>query len=289
MDSAAATFGALTLAQALLWAPRYARARAAGQWWLWPFAVALIAAAAGGIVDWRGLLALLTLAGACHLARSRRSSSVGVTAQLVMLASSAALLLHVVPGFNNPVVLDGVVLAPDSAPYTKYLNFDKGVAGLLLLGIYTPEQPATDQGLARWRGSSWRFAILAIVVMTLTLAFGFVRWDPKLPAWWPLWLWSMVSLTALPEEAIFRGVAQSWLTRRLGDTARSATLAAVIAGTLFGLAHAAGGPTYVGLATVSGIGYGAIYAHARSIGSAIAAHTALNAIHFLLFSYPALA
>ncbi len=56
----------------------------------------------------------------------------------VMLAMAAALLLHAVPGFANPRVLDGVTLSLDSAPYTKYLNFDKGVVGLLLLGLYAP-------------------------------------------------------------------------------------------------------------------------------------------------------
>ena len=45
---------------------------------------------------------------------------------------------------------------------------------------------------------------------------------------------------------------------------------------------------YVILALVSGIGYGWIFASTRSIGAAIAAHTALNTIHFALFSYPSL-
>ena len=281
-------FAALTLAQFTLWAPHVSASRAGG-WWIWPFALALVAAAASGIVDARGLLSFLILAGACHLARTARAGTLRILSLAVMLATSAALLLHIAPGFDNPLVLDDVVLARDSAPYTKYLSFDKGVVGLFLLGLYTPDLPAGDRGIERWRGFAWRFALLAIVVMTLTWVFGYVRWDPKLPSWWPLWLWSMVSLTALPEEAIFRGVAQSWIAQRLGNHTHAGILAAVIAGTLFGLAHAAGGLTYVILAALSGIGYGWIFASTRSIGAAIAAHTALNAIHFALFSYPSLA
>jgi membrane protease YdiL (CAAX protease family) len=102
----------------------------------------------------------------------------------------------------------------------------------------------------------------------------------------------MVFLTALPEEALFRGVVQEWVAHGLAGRwqARKAGLvAAVVVGALFGLAHAAGGPAYVVLAAVAGIGYGWIYAETRSIGAAIAAHAGLNAIHFVFFSYPSLA
>ena len=58
---------------------------------------------------------------------------------------------------------------------------------------------------------------------------------------------------------------------------------------LFGVAHLAGGAVYVALAAVAGIGYGWIYASTRSIAAAILAHAGLNTVHFLLFSYPALA
>jgi hypothetical protein len=98
----------------------------------------------------------------------------------------------------------------------------------------------------------------------------------------------MVFLTALPEEALFRGVAQTWIARRLGETPRASMAAALSAGMLFGLAHAGGGLLYVALATVAGIGYGWIFAATRSIGAAVAAHAGLNAIHFLFFSYPSL-
>ena len=53
-----------------------------------------------------------------------------------------------------------------------------------------------------------------------------------------------------------------------------------------GLAHAAGGWLYVLVASLAGIGYGWIYASTRSIAWAIVAHAGLNAIHFLVFTYP---
>jgi membrane protease YdiL (CAAX protease family) len=194
-----------------------------------------------------------------------------------------------VPGFDNPRVIDHVVLGRDAEPYTKYLNFDKAVAGLFLLGIYVPERVARDEGGQHAVGVLWRLAILVAVVMGLSLAVGYVRWDPKLPSWWPVWLWSMVLLTALPEEAIFRGVLQSWVAERLGEIPHAATLAAVIVGAAFGVAHLAGGGSYVLLAAVAGTGYGWIYARTRSIGAAIAVHAGLNTVHFFLFTYPSVA
>ena len=212
-----------------------------------------------------------------------------IATHAIMFATCASLFLHVVPGVDNPRVVTDVVLGPGSVPYTKYLNFDKGIAGLFLLGIYASDQPAADEGWRHAGGFLWRFAIVVAVVIALSLALGYVRWDPKLPLWWAVWTWSMVFLTALPEEALFRGVVQSLIMRRLGGTGRAATAAIVMAGMLFGVAHLAGGPLYAAIASAAGIGYGWIYASTRSIGAAVAAHAGLNTIHFLFFSYPALA
>lgn len=203
-------------------------------------------------------------------------TAVRIVAHALLLLVCAALFLHRVPGYENPQV-DG-----------RYLNFDKGLAGLILLAVYARDVVRHDEGLRHVGGFLWRFAILVAVLMALAAAIGYVRWDPKLPLWWPTWMLSMVFLTALPEEALFRGVAQTSIERWLGPRPSATAIAVVIAGMLFGVAHLAGGPAYVVLATVAGIGYGWIYASTRSIAAAIAAHAGLNAVHFLFFSYPSL-
>jgi uncharacterized protein len=262
--------------------------------------VACAAAFAAGIVELRGLVAVAVLVALCLWARRDSRVPWAIVANSSMLALCAAFFVHVLPGFDNPVVVDAEVLGRGSLPYTKYLNFDKGIAGLLLLGLAVAPWPRATGARDRRADMALtlgRLALLVGIVMALSLAFGYVRWDPKLPSWAPLWLWSMVFLTALPEEALFRGVVQSALERWMASR-RHATLVAhrryarwaaiVVAGVLFGVAHAAGGPLYVLLASVAGIGYGWIYATTRSIAWAIAAHAGLNTVHFLLFSYPAL-
>jgi len=281
-------FAVLTLALAAVWAPRVSASTRAGLFWTVPGAVAAVLGLAGGLIDVGALFVLLFLAGACAVARRAGGRAIAVAAHVMMFAACAGLFLHVVPGVDNPRVISAEVLGPGSVPYTKYLNFDKGMAGLFLLGIYASDQPAADEGLRHAVAFLWRFAIVVTVVMALSLAVGEVRWDPKLPPWWAVWTWSMVFLTALPEEALFRGVGQSLITKGLGGTDRAATMAIVIAGVLFGLAHLAGGQTAVALAAAAGLGYGWIYLSTRSIGAAIAAHAGLNAIHLLFFSYPGL-
>jgi membrane protease YdiL (CAAX protease family) len=285
----AGAFAALTLALVALWAPRVSASPHAALFWTFPGVLAAALGLAGGLIDVRALLVLLFFAGACTAAARAGGRPVAIATHAIMFAACAALFLHVVPGVDNPRVVSNVVLGPGSAPYTKYLNFDKGIAGLLLLGIYASDQPAADEGSRHAAGFLWRFAIVVVVVMALSLALGHVRWDPKLPPWWAVWTWSMVFLTALPEEALFRGVVQSLITKPFGGTDRAAAAAIVIAGMLFGVAHLAGGATYVAVASAAGIGYGWIYASTRSIGAAVAVHAGLNAIHFLFFSYPALA
>ena len=261
---------------------------------------------AAGVLTPAGGLALTLFALLCIAARRARGTARTVVAHVALVVACAALFVHVVPGFHNPLLLS-VTTSPDAVPYIKFLNFDKAMAALLLLGIYMPERvrakrltttpvvvaPAGADHEAVWRAFAWRFAAMVVVVGAATLAAGYARWDPKLPSWWPAWLWSMVFFTALPEEVLFRGWLQTGIASRLrdsrlGGSGRAEATAIIGAGALFGLAHAAGGPVYVVLATAAGIGYGWIYASTRSLVCAVAAHAGLNTMHLLFFTYPAL-
>lgn len=284
-----AVFAALAAAMVLAWAPRVSSSRWARLFWLVPFAAVLVLIQ-DTLVTSRGLLAIFALTMACRYGEEAPEGALRGFALAVMLALSAALLAHAAPGFSNPRVLDGVRLSADAAPYTKYLNLDKGIAGLLLVAMHAQLRairlPFTGTHVRALTG----FAVIAIVVMTLTVAAGYARWDPKLPDWSPVWLFSMVFLTALPEEALFRHVVQGGLHTWLGPEAQRGAhwLPLAVSGVLFGLSHLAGGWTYVALATVAGLGYGWIYAVTGSLAAAVLAHAGLNTLHFLWFTYPAL-
>jgi uncharacterized protein len=283
------TFVALAAAMVALWAPRVWFSPHARSLWVLPFAVALLAAQAAAIVTTPGLIAMFVLITATRVGYHAPDGGLRGFALALMLALSGGLLLHAVPGFDNPRLIDGVRLSADAEPYTKYLNFDKGVLGLFLLGLFAPERALRRAPRGATGAVTWRFAVVALVVMALTVAAGYARWDPKLPAWWPAWLASMLCFTALPEEAVFRHVIQGGLQTWLGPTQQSRWTALAAAAALFGLAHVGGGWVYVALATVAGLGYGLVYAITGSIVAAILAHTALNTLHLVFFTYPSLA
>jgi membrane protease YdiL (CAAX protease family) len=64
-------------------------------------------------------------------------------------------------------------------------------------------------------------------------------------------------------------------------------LAVTVSALLFGAAHLGGGVRYGILAGIAGIGYAWAYHRTQRIEAAILVHIALNAVHFIGFTYPA--
>ena len=208
---------------------------------------------------------------------------------LALLVVVGTLLLgtHALAGFRNPLIADDLVITPGASAYTLYFNFDQTIAGIVLLGIGSVPLIAT---LNEWR-AAWRRAAPLIVVnmgiaMLLSMALGYVAFQPK---WTPFfWVWAVTNLllTCLSEEAVFRGFIQRELHDALGGRRYAGAIAVSASAILFGLAHFAGGWRYVLLATIAGAGYAIVFQRTGRIEMSILAHFILNAMHFLLFTYP---
>jgi membrane protease YdiL (CAAX protease family) len=290
------TFGLLTLALAAMWLPPGKRALEAESWRraFLPSMMALVAAVGCALyaqfLDWRGVLAIVAMGAASWGAyRPRMSATVRLLSIAGVLVLAAGLSLHVVPGFDNPKILSGAVLSPDALPYSKYLNFDKAVTGLFLLAF-------GEQLISRrreWVDMLRRTAPVMVgtvgVVLVLSFALGYVRFQPTPPPFLLFWSWTNLFFTCIAEEAIFRGFVQRGLERGLASYRFGAHTALLSASVLFGLAHWAGGPRYILLATVAGIGYGLAMRKSGRIEGAIATHFFLNFLHYTFFTYPALA
>ena len=76
------------------------------------------------------------------------------------------------------------------------------------------------------------------------------------------------------------------MSRIVANRLRWKWLPLLAASVLFGLAHAAGGPVLIVVATMAGAGYGLAYAISGRVEAAIVAHVTLNSLHFLFFTYP---
>jgi uncharacterized protein len=182
-------------------------------------------------------------------------------------------------------VLNAVKFSKDSLPFTMYLNFDKALAGVLLLA----NLPLNDSR-EEWKQSfRWAFIVLpalVVVLLPITYLMGYAHWNPKFPEASLTWTLNNLLFVAMAEEALFRGFIQSRCERWIGKYHWLGPV--IVAAVLFGTVHYVGGWQYVMLATLAGIGYGIAFQKTKSIEAAIFTHFLFNAVHFFLFSYPAL-
>ncbi len=253
--------------------------------WTLPFVLAVLLGLRFGVVTWPGLLALVALIVAARLSLTRSWPSRGVYT-FFAVAIALVVALHLAPGFNNPKLFDSVRLSGDAAPFTQYLNFDKGAAGLVLLWAYGARARSLPE-LGRVLRVALPFAACTtIAVIVLGLGLRYVRLDLKLPELAVAFLATNLLFTCVAEEAFFRGFLQERLTRLAGSRPSSRWLPPVVSALLFGFAHAGAGSMYLILATVAGLGYSMAYAATRRVEAAVITHFAVNATQFLGFTYP---
>jgi membrane protease YdiL (CAAX protease family) len=246
----------------------------------------------GLAVLWLGLLAIFAIRFrmARDLPRSGQATALQVLFGIGTAVLTLAIALLILPGFPRLTLTEAARLTPDALPYGIGLGFSKVAPAILILGIINTVRVRSWRELfvVLRRGLPIWMVTVATVIM-LTMAMGYVRFEPK---WMSLFLvWAVVNLffTCLSEEAFFRGFVQHELARAGSNTPRAALVAISMSAVLFGLAHFAGGWTYVIAGIVAGAGYGLAYHLTARIEAAMAVHFALNATHFLLFTYPALA
>ncbi len=204
---------------------------------------------------------------------------------------SLGLAFHLFPGFNNWRIVSNMHISPSAHPYNLWLNFDKPFIGLFALAWSIP--------LLRSRFDIKRVARITIpmtifgvaVMMLLSLNIGIVKWDPKIPTILFIWLIDNLIFVAIPEEAFFRGFFQKEVARWLGSGLWASVGAVFATSLFFTLLHVKWVPSipFLCLVFIAGVIYGTIYEVTKSIESSIFCHFALNAVHFLLYTYPALA
>lgn len=273
MSVAIFVFAVLAVLAAWLPIGRYGRLGLAG--------VVGVAGFGLGVIGWAGLAALLVLLLlAWRLQPDERAVS-GLVFALLALALGFGLL----PGFAQVVVFGPEAIKPGSEAYVRGVSLGLVAITLLLLAMH----PLAD----RW-ASAVRAIRLGVGVGLLTampaLGAGYLLGDlafaPGLPgaAFILTWLGGQV-LTLAMEEGFFRGFLQRHLARHV-----PVAVAIVLAGVLFGLAHFAGGLSWIIGASIAGVGYGIAYhLGGARLEASMAAHLTVNLLHLSLFSYPMLA
>lgn len=267
-------------ATVLLWRDR---TRSAG---LWAIGAGYALASLVGQLSAPVVFPLAALSAAGWAVVRGRSPWVRAAGHGLFILTAVALRLHVAPGFNNPVALDGVVSA-GAPPFKAYLNLDKTMSAVWVVACVAWLDTAGPT--LRRAGAGVLIGLVSFALLAaLALGVGAVRPDPKLPE--VTWLWALnnVVLVCFAEEVFFRGYVQAGLARLLHGRRGSDWIAIAAAALLFGFSHVGQGLTMQLLSVVAGVGYGLAYKRAGLVG-AIAAHATLNVAHFLLLTYPGLA
>jgi membrane protease YdiL (CAAX protease family) len=278
-------FGLLLVAVVGLWVHRTV--------WMGALAAAVAAGYVTGALHgfaalWIGIL--LALALGFTRAKAGQNSALQIVAGVAFFLFALVMGLELLPGMPRTVVIDPVRLSPDALPWGLGLAFPKVIGGIFILGLIHEGRVRSWRELGEvLRRTAPVFVLTVVAVMLCALALGYVRFDAK---WTPLFLaWALANLffTCLSEEAFFRGFLQHELGRVGRNRESVRVIAWLSAAGLFGLVHLGGGWKFAVAASIAGLGYGWAYHRTRRVEAGIAVHFGLNACHFLLFTYPALA
>ena len=285
------TYGFLSLSLIALWLPAKETERFPIRLWHIFCVAALGCGLLFGNVRLPGLLAIVVFGISCYCTASEHYTKlVRIIAGTIMLVLALGLSLHVVPGFSNPKVIANLILSEGGIPYSKYLNFDKIMMGLFLLGLTCKNLLSTPQAWGRMVKQAAPISALTIIVLLfMSFVLGYVRLEPKWSGLFWFWAWTNLFFTCIAEEALYRGTIQRFIVMGLAKYRYGATVGLVLAAVLFGLMHYSGGTKYVLLSTIAGIGYGWTYLRTQQIEASILTHFLLNCLHFVFFTYPALA
>ena len=129
------TYGCLYLTVIALWLPKIKNITV---WWL-SLSAAIIFGLASHRLDFVALIFIFLLASCAYLLRNKKYAIfIHVIAALTLLILAVGLETHVIPGFHNLSVLNHVLISAAGAPFTLYLNFDKTVVGIFILGLLHP-------------------------------------------------------------------------------------------------------------------------------------------------------
>jgi membrane protease YdiL (CAAX protease family) len=210
-----------------------------------------------------------------------------------ILIFSLLLGMHFIPGFHNFQMLSRFPISEGAAPFQFFLNLDKPVVGLFLIGW----GHQTLRSKAEWkrviRQTLPVIFSATILLLGIPWILGYLKLDLK---WYPftwIWLASNLFFTSVTEEAFFRGFLQKEGPRVLQSLsickAKSARFVAWVAiSVIFGLLHLKGGVLYASITAAAGLLYGYAYLKTERIEASILTHFAVNAIHFLTLTYPSL-
>jgi uncharacterized protein len=279
------SYGFLYLSVLLLWHPGR---RTVPNWGI-ALSLSVLLGLISHLLDPVAIIPITLLAFAAYYSQAEKCRAlVRWMAGITVIILSAGLATHQFPGFHNLNVLDHVYISKDALPYTFYLNFDKTVVGIFILGFSYQLISERSEWNLLFKKIAVKLPVVIFVTICMAFALGFVTFDFKIPN--DIFIWAITNLlfVCVAEEALFRTFIQKNLSLAMRKIKYGDCFAVLITAMLFGLVHYPGGIKFAVLATVAGLGYGWVYAFTRRVEASIVTHFGLNLVHILFFTYPAL-
>jgi membrane protease YdiL (CAAX protease family) len=280
------TFGTLAAAIAALWLP--APEVRGDRSWLWApvLGLACLAGVATGFLTWQAPCWLALYAALALWARETSNRWLRVPLMLLTWVAPFLFAAHRFPGFANPLLADQLQFSAGAPAFSIRANFDMAAVGAILAGVFCQRMRTLGEWLQMLR-KVWPVTVSTlIVVLGLGMLMGYVRPDLKWTPYSLYFLGANLLFTCVTEEAFFRGFTFAGLSRLMSRWRFGTLAAGIVSALLFGIAHARGGALLIVLATVAGLHYAAAYAVSKRVEGAILTHFALNAVHFVAFTYP---
>ena len=204
----------------------------------------------------------------------------------IQIALFAALILisfgfkfHWFPGFT-PVQITG-----------KFrLGFDGPIVGLFPLALLVPLAKTWRDWKTALTKGLWLTCLGIGAMAVLAIASGTTHWESKLPSAAGLRYLNNLVLTAIPEEAFYRGFIQRELSQFFKNSRKGNIFALLFASLIFALMHLYWSPNLaiLGFTFLAGLLYGGVYLLSGKLESAILCHFLLNFIHVTFFQYHAM-
>ncbi len=277
------TYGVLALALVSLWIKR--------SFLIWGnlFVVALLLGTLCSRLQWPALLFIMLYGGLCFFTFHARNFAIRNVCGIFVFTLSILLWFHKIPGFSNWLIAKGLILSADALPCSIYLNFDKPIIGLFILGFGTLPLLKTKHDWVKMGVQTFPMACLGtLIIIGIALSVGYVKFEPKWNTFFLIWAFENLILSTIAEEVLFRRFLQQGLSQVFKKINGGHGLAILMASLAFGAVHT-GGIKYQCLAAIAGILYGWVYYKTTRIEASILTHFLLNSIHIIGFTYPALA
>ena len=171
----------------------------------------IVSALYAGHLTMMALPILFLIFGITYFYYRAKTNFSKIIAGLAFIVVGAITLLNKVPGVHNWKIIDDVLLTSDAIPLNLYFGFDSGIIGLSVIAFGISTICSKTELKNMLKKLIFLIPLMLIVVISFSIVFGYVKWDPK---WTPLvFIWSLSNLffTCVIEESIFRHFIQKGL------------------------------------------------------------------------------